>query len=178
MDTNVVVSALVFGGKPAIALQLIEALDIEVVASAELEAELLETLTGKFGWSAEAANAARGRIYQNALRVEPDPLTGVSRDRDDNHVLAAAVTSRASVIVTATKTSYRSERSVVSVSLRRRLLSSCVPPGRKTSGQNYLYFCTILAMVVVLRKVIGTFSFRSSRPLVILDSLCLFWQSQ
>jgi uncharacterized protein len=100
VDTYVVVSALVFGGKPAAVLQLIEAAEIELVVSAELEAELVETLTDKFGWPAGRVRDACGRIFEKACRVDPAPLHGVVRDRDDDHVIAAAVEADADAIVT------------------------------------------------------------------------------
>jgi predicted nucleic acid-binding protein len=49
IDTNVYVSALVFGGKPAAVLQLAESGAFEVVVSVTIKAELTETLVGKFG---------------------------------------------------------------------------------------------------------------------------------
>lgn len=103
VDTNVFVSALVFGGKPAIVLQLIEAAGIEIAISDELESELVETLTGKFGWSPERVNEARDRLWHNAFRVAPAPLAGVVRDQGDDHILAAAIASGASLIVTGDK---------------------------------------------------------------------------
>jgi len=62
VDTNVIVSALVFGGKPAIALQLIDVLGIEIATSAELESELVDTLSDKFGWSPERVGEVRHRL--------------------------------------------------------------------------------------------------------------------
>jgi putative PIN family toxin of toxin-antitoxin system len=103
IDTNVVVSALVFGGKPAAVLQVVEALGIEVVISAELKAELAETLVTKFGWSEERVEEACSRLFRNARRVEPQALAGVVRDCDDDHVIAAAVEGGAKVIITGDK---------------------------------------------------------------------------
>jgi hypothetical protein len=49
IDTNVYVPAVIFGGKPALVLQLAELPGIELAVSAELDAEFPETLAGKFG---------------------------------------------------------------------------------------------------------------------------------
>ena len=45
LDTNVIVSALVFGGKPAAVLQAAESGAFQLVVSAEIKSELVETLT-------------------------------------------------------------------------------------------------------------------------------------
>lgn len=66
IDTNVYISALVFDGKPAIVLQLAEALGIELVTSLELESELVGTLTSKFGWSAQRVREATERLWERA----------------------------------------------------------------------------------------------------------------
>jgi predicted nucleic acid-binding protein len=47
VDTNIYVSALIFGGKPRVALQSIDSTGIELIATAELRSELHETLTGE-----------------------------------------------------------------------------------------------------------------------------------
>jgi uncharacterized protein len=103
VDTNVFVSALIFGGKPAMVLQMVEALGIGIAISDELESELAETLTDKFGWALESVNEARHRLFRDACRVTPIPLAGVVRDEGDDHVLAAAIASGASMIVTGDK---------------------------------------------------------------------------
>lgn len=100
VDTNVYISALVFGGKPASALQEAEARGIQLVASRELESELFETLTGKFGWSVEQVQAVCERLWRVAYWSSPEPLTDVVRDADDNHVIAASLESEARFIVT------------------------------------------------------------------------------
>jgi putative PIN family toxin of toxin-antitoxin system len=103
VDTNVFVSALVFGGKPTLVLQAVEAFGIELVISDELESELSDTLTGKFGWTLGRVNEVRQRLLRDAYRVTPTPLTGIVRDQGDDHVLAAAIAAKASLIVTGDK---------------------------------------------------------------------------
>lgn len=103
VDTNVFVSALVFGGKPTLVLQAVEAFGIELVISDELESELSDTLTGKFGWTLKRVNEVRQRLLRDAYRVTPTPLTGIVRDQGDDDVLGAAIAAKASLIVTGVK---------------------------------------------------------------------------
>jgi hypothetical protein len=63
VDTNVYVSALVFGGVPALALQLAELGAFQLVASREIREELVATLTGKFGWSKDRAESACRELW-------------------------------------------------------------------------------------------------------------------
>jgi putative PIN family toxin of toxin-antitoxin system len=100
IDTNVYISALVFGGTPAAVFELIDALGIEIVTSAELESELMETLTRKFGWSRERVHEAGDRLLRDAYRADPSPLARVVRDSGDDHVIAAAIAADAEFIVT------------------------------------------------------------------------------
>jgi predicted nucleic acid-binding protein len=61
---------------------------------------LVETLTDKFGWSAEQVGEACERLWHAAYWSSPEPLTDVVRDADDNHVIAASLESGAQFIVT------------------------------------------------------------------------------
>jgi hypothetical protein len=79
---------------------LVEARGIQLVTSREIESELVETLTGKFGWSAERVRDAGEQLWHAAYWSSPEPLTDVVRDPADNHVIAAAVESDAQFIVT------------------------------------------------------------------------------
>lgn len=50
-DTNVVISAFVYGGKPRLALHLAQDRIIRILTSEPLRAEAERILAGKFGWS-------------------------------------------------------------------------------------------------------------------------------
>jgi uncharacterized protein len=90
VDTNVYVSALVFGGKPAAVLQLAEAGAFQLVASAEIREELLATLTETFGWSNDRAEGACRELWDEACWVAPPQDVHVSRDPGDDFILACA----------------------------------------------------------------------------------------
>jgi putative PIN family toxin of toxin-antitoxin system len=100
VDTNVYVSALVFGGVPALALQLAELGLFQLVASQEIHEELVATLTGKFGWSKDRAESACRELWQEAHWVVPSQDVQASRDPDDDYILACALDSQAAFVIT------------------------------------------------------------------------------
>ena len=99
VDTNVYVSALVFGGKPAAVLQLAEAGAFQLVASEGIREELVATLTGKFGWSKDRAERAGRELWDRACWVAPPQDVQVSRDPDDDFILACALESQAAFVI-------------------------------------------------------------------------------
>ncbi len=106
MDTNVVLSALLWRGKP---YRLLEAIrqrsDVRLVTSPALLAELADVLSRR---SPAKQLAVIGRSSREVLAdyleiveiVEPEDVPRVvPNDADDDHVIAAAVTARATHIV-------------------------------------------------------------------------------
>ncbi len=99
LDTNVIVAALV--AKGLCHEVVVRALGSStVVTSPALLDELEHTLRAKFTLG-PAATAFLEQLRLRVLLVEPTPLeTPVSRDADDDVVLATAVAANATVIVT------------------------------------------------------------------------------
>jgi len=97
VDTKVYVSALVFGGKPAVVLQLAESGAFQLVVSETIQAELVETLTTKFGWSVRSTEQVCRKLWKESWWVVPAQIVAGSRDPKDNHILSCAV--EAQVIV-------------------------------------------------------------------------------
>jgi putative PIN family toxin of toxin-antitoxin system len=100
LDTNVLVSALHFGGRPRRLLDDVvrgdHALIIGPVILGELEAVLVETC----GWASDRAAAARAELEAIAEVVTPVEVPTVCRDPDDDQILAIAVVGAVDALVT------------------------------------------------------------------------------
>lgn len=100
-DTNVYISALMFGGLPGSLLDLAFLQSFLVVISPALLAELDEKLRLKFEVAAEDAAIIRAKLESIAEIVRPDMVLHViADDPDDNRVLECAIHGGADYIVT------------------------------------------------------------------------------
>lgn len=101
IDTNVYISALMFGGLPGSLLDLVFLQSFVTVISADLLDELDEKLRLKFELSPEDAATVLDRIAGIAQVVHPEKTLHVIReDPDDDRVLECAVSGKADYIVT------------------------------------------------------------------------------
>src|ERR1700719_4752540 len=82
VDTNIYVSALVFGGTPAFTLQLAAAGAFQLAVSETIQDELEETLVRKFGWHVEHFDQVATELWRDALHVKPSQPVNASRDPD------------------------------------------------------------------------------------------------
>jgi putative PIN family toxin of toxin-antitoxin system len=99
-DTNIYVSALMFGGLPGVFLELALLESFTLVASAALLDELDEKLRLKFGVSTQDAATIRARLEGVARMVQPHRVLNVVHDDpDDNRVLECASTGKADYVV-------------------------------------------------------------------------------
>src|SRR5712692_143128 len=100
LDTNVYISALMFGGLPGSVLDLAFLRAFNLVISPALLDELDEKLQAKFEMSMEDVAFLRARLENVAQIVEPgEALSVIAEDPDDNRVLECAVKGKADVIV-------------------------------------------------------------------------------
>lgn len=101
LDTNVVVSALIFpGGTPEAVYRLALAGRFELVTSRPLLAELGRVLTDKFGWEPGPSEEAVAQMVRAGTIVEPsEAIEEITADPADNRVLEAAAEAVADVIV-------------------------------------------------------------------------------
>lgn len=104
LDTNVVASAMLWGGKP---LQLLHAgrdKRIDLITSAPLLAELTDILgrpkfDAKIAASGLSIDQLVDRYAALAALVRPLAIARIARDPDDDAVIACAVAARADAIV-------------------------------------------------------------------------------
>jgi putative PIN family toxin of toxin-antitoxin system len=108
-DTNTVLSGLLWQGPPRRLLDLARQRAFTLCTSPTLLAELAEVIArDKFVDRVLAAGLAATALVQDYERladiVEPQPLpTPVGRDPDDDHVLACALATQATLIVSGDK---------------------------------------------------------------------------
>jgi len=101
LDSNVFISAVVFGGKPREILDLAVKGLIEVAISDDILEEIKEVLGGtKFQFSAKVVYALITEIENLADLVEPkEGIDAILDDPEDNRVLECAVESGANGII-------------------------------------------------------------------------------
>lgn len=100
LDTNVIVSALVFGGKPFQILSLALERKIHVVTSAVLLAELADVINKKFPLAREDLRLFEKQAKKTFKFVDPKESIDILEDDPDNRVLEAALEGKCNLIIT------------------------------------------------------------------------------
>jgi putative PIN family toxin of toxin-antitoxin system len=101
VDTNVIVSALVFGGLPRRVFELIEAGHCRLFYSAEIESETGRVLRDKFGWDKDRLERYLPALWNLGKRVTPQRrVRAVREDPDDNRIIECAIEAAADAIIT------------------------------------------------------------------------------
>jgi putative PIN family toxin of toxin-antitoxin system len=100
LDTNVIISAILFGGIPNDVLRRGLAGEFELVTGRALLDELERILRERFEFPPEAASFVRGDLELAAEIAAPQEIERVSRDAADDVVLAVAKAGRVDRIVT------------------------------------------------------------------------------
>jgi putative PIN family toxin of toxin-antitoxin system len=105
LDTNVVASALLWGGMPRQLLQAGRDKRVELFTSTALLAELTDILgrrkfEPKVSASLLSADQLVDRYAELAAMVRPASISGITPDPDDDVVIGTALAARANLIVT------------------------------------------------------------------------------
>lgn len=100
LDTNIYISAILFGGKPDTIIKLAREGDIEVLVSEAILAEIAEVLRKKFDWQSWQVLEVIEEIRGIATFVVPRyTLSVVKEDEADNRVLECAIEGEAQYVV-------------------------------------------------------------------------------
>ncbi len=100
LDSNVYISALLFGGNPRRIIRLAEIGLIQLYSSRELQAEVERVLTAKFHWQQMRVIGATKYLWSLTRRVRPTSKVTDCVDSDDNRVLECAIEARAGWLIT------------------------------------------------------------------------------
>ncbi|MBI3283095.1 putative toxin-antitoxin system toxin component, PIN family [Candidatus Curtissbacteria bacterium] len=103
LDTNILISAIGFGGKPREILNLILDKQIKAVTSSILLAELEDVITKKFPKLAPSYVRINRQIKKNFKIIKPKISLHVLKDESDNRVLETAIEGNCDHIVTGDK---------------------------------------------------------------------------
>jgi putative PIN family toxin of toxin-antitoxin system len=103
-DTNVYVSAIVFGGTCEAILAVTRAGIVELFLSPAIEREMRTVLTHTFGWTQSQVREALAEVHGLASLVRPSVrLSGILAHEQDHRVLECALAARADFLVTGDK---------------------------------------------------------------------------
>jgi len=104
LDTNIYLSAIIFGGKPRKILLKVAQGKISVFVSKEILAELRGILRKKFSYSLAEIDKAEQLIAEIAQIVEPkQTLKIIPHQPMDNHILACCLETNAAFLVSGDK---------------------------------------------------------------------------
>ncbi|HEY1659485.1 MAG TPA: putative toxin-antitoxin system toxin component, PIN family [Candidatus Sulfotelmatobacter sp.] len=100
VDTNVIVSALVFGGLPRRVFEMVAAGFCELFYSTEIEQEVRRVLRNKFGWDDERLDRYLPVLWALGEKVTPRRrVSAVRDDPDDNRIIECALAAGAHWVV-------------------------------------------------------------------------------
>lgn len=100
LDTNVIVSAIIFNGKPRAIYDFVLNERYRTITSSTLISELTGILIKKFSFSLAEINLIEYQIREIFEVVHPKESINEVRDVDDNRVLEAAIAGKCQYIIT------------------------------------------------------------------------------
>ncbi|MDI6892808.1 MAG: putative toxin-antitoxin system toxin component, PIN family [Actinomycetota bacterium] len=102
-DTNILLSAFIFGGNPEKLFQLARSKKIQLLTSSSILTEFATCLKDKFLWADEDIAEAIKTIGYSSELIKPTQKLRVLHDDPDNRVLECAVEGKAHFIVSGDK---------------------------------------------------------------------------
>lgn len=103
-DTNIFISAILFGGNPRQCLELVREGVIELVVSKEILLELAGKMGNKFYWEEAAIESLIEGIARFAKIVTPEEQLDIIKEENaDNRILECALSAEADFIVSGDK---------------------------------------------------------------------------
>lgn len=103
-DTNVYVSAIVFGGNCEVILAMARARVVELFVSSAIRRELRLVLSHRFGWQELQVREALAEVSAIASLLTPTArLSGILAHDQDHRILECALAAHADFLVTGDK---------------------------------------------------------------------------
>ncbi|MGA9624411.1 MAG: putative toxin-antitoxin system toxin component, PIN family [Bryobacteraceae bacterium] len=99
-DSNVYISAIVFGGIPRDVVMLGEHKQIQLLVSPGLISEVERVLARKFEWEPRRVRRICQPLWEAARLVKPATGVSVCRDPKDDHLLSLAMDGEARYLIT------------------------------------------------------------------------------
>jgi putative PIN family toxin of toxin-antitoxin system len=100
LDTNVIISALLFGGNPDKILNLANEGVIKLIISPFILEETAMVLQQRFNWLEGEIQAVLAAIQEIAVVVQPKIKLSIIKEKDpDNRILECAISGKADFIV-------------------------------------------------------------------------------
>ena len=104
LDTNIYISAILFGGNPGRIRKLSKEKKLEILISEAIIAEVAEVLRKKFNWKSWQISQIIDEIRETATLIIPNQtLSMTKKDEDDNRILECAVEGKVQYIVSGDK---------------------------------------------------------------------------
>ena len=103
LDTNILVSALLFGGKPDEILDLAARKQIKIISSPVILAELQQVLIKKFKWADNDVKQSLKSLMEILTLVFPQHKINTFKYGPDNRILECAVEGKADFIISGDK---------------------------------------------------------------------------
>lgn len=103
-DTNIYISAILFGGNPRTCLELARAREIELFVSRPILLELAQKLQDKFLWSRqEIEEVIEGLVIFVKIVSPRAQITTIKEEPKDNRILECALEAAADYIISGDK---------------------------------------------------------------------------